>query len=79
MRKVYETKHRSAVELNGDRVTIYFDWLEEPDACIDCKPNPDPAEIESGVLSWSCDVCDGGSAELKRIDCAANNTKFFTH
>lgn len=71
MRKLYESNHGSDIELNGDRVTIYFDWLEEPGACADCRPNPDPAEIESGVLSWSCDYCNGGSTELKRIDCEA--------
>lgn len=61
---VYHTKHGSTVTVSGKHSGIFsvsFDWLEEDNACIDCRVNPVPSD---GRLTWDCDVCGGGSAEL---------------
>lgn len=39
---------------------VQFDWLEEENACLDCRPN---AYDDDGYLTWTCEVCGGGSAE----------------
>ena len=64
----YTTKNGSTVIIHGrhgGKVSVEFDWLEEDNACCDCVVNPYP---EDGFLTWSCDVCGGGSAELIRMD-----------
>lgn len=61
----YRTRHGSIVKIFNGRATINFDWYEEPDACYDCRVEPYP---EDGNLIWHCDYCEGGSAELLKID-----------
>jgi hypothetical protein len=63
---IYVTPHGSMVTLshNGGRSVVEFDWLEE-DACPDCAVNPYP---EDGFLTWSCETCPGGCAQLLRLE-----------
>jgi hypothetical protein len=63
----YTTAHGSTLEISGKHGgigTISFDWVEEPGACPDCRPNPYPDEDR---LTWSCDECGGGSALLTPV------------
>lgn len=63
----YKTAAGSTMTISGQHGGISrvdFDWLEEG-ACPDCCPNG--YEVE-GYLTWSCDVCGGGSARLEPID-----------
>lgn len=59
----YSTKHGSTLHLsrNGGRASVCFDWVEEPNACCECTVEPYP---DDNRLTWGCDECDGGSAEL---------------
>lgn len=60
----YRTTAGSEVVISGEtglRVETTFDWVEEPDACCDCVVETHPHD---GQLNWSCDVCEGGSADL---------------
>lgn len=62
----YRTAKGSTVTVSGKYSGIFsvdFDWLEE-DACSDCEVDPVPSD---GRLTWSCEYCDGGSAELAEI------------
>ena len=61
----YRTKAGSIVEISGkysSKVSVEFDWFEEI-ACCDCRVNPYP---DDGRLTWSCEYCGGGSAELTK-------------
>ena len=61
----YRTAHGSTVVVSGKHsgeFRVEFDWLEEPNACLDCRVNPVPVD---GVLTWECDECGGGSAALR--------------
>lgn len=61
----YQTKNGSEVIVSGEHSGIYdiaFDWLEEDNACIECRPS-----VHDGYLTWSCEYCGGGSAELNRV------------
>lgn len=61
---VYSTAAGSTVKLSGRHGGIAetaFDWFEEPDACCECRVDPYP---QDGRLTWECDYCGGGSAEL---------------
>lgn len=65
----YRTKAGSTVEVYGQysgRVRVSFDWLEEPDACCDCQVEPYPEHWgdDEYRLTWSCEICGGGSATL---------------
>lgn len=64
----YKSKAGSRVITDGYYIQIYFDWIEEDDACVDCEPNVDPAEVMSGVLSWTCEVCGGGCTEIRKVE-----------
>lgn len=62
----YRTMAGSEVLVSGMYGGIYsisFDWVEEENACVDCKPS-----VHDGYLTWSCDLCGGGSAELKKVE-----------
>jgi hypothetical protein len=66
---LYRTKAGSTVEISGTHAGIsrvYFDWLEEPNACIECEVNPYPELWDEGKyhLTWSCEEGCGGNAEL---------------
>ena len=66
----YRTKAGSTVILSGQHcgiATVDFDWLEE-NACCDCVPSPYPVD---GYLTWECDYCGGGSAELEEVSTGA--------
>jgi hypothetical protein len=63
----YHTRAGSTVTVSGPHSGIFevaFDWLEEPNACFDCRVNPVPVD---GWLTWHCDRCGSGSAELIEI------------
>ncbi len=67
----YKTQAGSIVRISGKHsgiAEVEFDWLEE-DACIECEPNPYP-EDDGGrlILTWSCDYCGGGKAELTLLE-----------
>ena len=47
--------------LHGGRSRVEFDWVEEPDACCDCRVQP--YEVD-GQMVWDCDYCGGGRADL---------------
>lgn len=69
----YKTAAGSTVELsgrNGGISLVNFDWLEEPNACIDCQADPYPEDFGTGelYLTWSCSNCEGGSALLTPLD-----------
>lgn len=62
----YVTEHGSEVRISGEhsgKVVCWFDWVEEPNACIECRVDPYPDD--EGFLTWECDHCGGGRAELK--------------
>jgi len=61
---IYKTKNGSTVEIcgkYGKAYRIYFDWLEEEYACLDCKPY-----YADNKLMWCCEECGGGWAELEK-------------
>jgi hypothetical protein len=61
---VYSTKAGSTFTIKGSSYDGYFDAFEEPNACCDCQfSDIDMSEIEP-TISWSCDYCGGGNAEL---------------
>ena len=63
-KKTYTTKNGSTVTIIGKGgYEISFDWFEEDNACIDCVPE----YIEYKELTWSCDYCGGGCAELTEV------------
>lgn len=74
----YCTRDGSTVKLSGTHggiSVVDFDWFEEPNACIDCHPDPYPehwGSDEQGKqehrLVWSCGECGGGSATLTAVD-----------
>jgi hypothetical protein len=69
----YTTAAGSTVELsgtNGGISRVTFDWLEEPEACSECDPNPYPEEGAEGrlYLTWYCNLCEGGGALLSPAD-----------
>ena len=47
---------------HGGISEVVFDWVEE-EACIECKPEP---YDDGGWLTWTCEVCGGGSAKLEK-------------
>ena len=60
----YRTAAGSEMHISGAHSGISkveFDWSSEPDACCDCVPEP---YEHGGRLHWSCDFCEGGSAQL---------------
>jgi hypothetical protein len=64
----YRTAAGSTLKISGKHggiVEVDFDWLEEPDACLDCSPSPYPDE---DFLTWQCDYCGGGSAQLFPVE-----------
>ena len=63
----YRTAAGSEMWISGERggiSRVEFDWLEEA-ACCDCRPD---AYEHDGRLTWTCDVCGGGSAELVLVE-----------
>lgn len=58
----YRTAAGSELEVkpNGG-CTVWFDWFEEPDACVECRPDPMPDD--EGYLVWSCDEHNGGKSK----------------
>jgi hypothetical protein len=65
----YRTKAGSTVELtgmSGGISRVSFDWLEEPNACIECHVDVTPQDWGDGThhLVWWCEHCSGGSAVL---------------
>lgn len=61
---LYKTEAGSFVKVDGKFGgihTIDFDWLEEPNACVDCG---NICVDHEGLLQWSCDKCGGGEAVL---------------
>ena len=66
----YRTAAGSEMWISGDYggiSRVNFDWLEEG-ACCDCEAQP--YEFD-GMLSWHCEECGGGSAQLYPADPAA--------
>ena len=67
---LYRTTAGSTVELSGTHggiSRVLFDWLEESNACIECRVDPYPqSEDFQGhfCLVWECDHCGGGYARL---------------
>ncbi len=66
----YRTKAGSTLEVYGAHsgcVRVEFDWLGEDHACFDCTVEPYPEDWGDGTyhLTWHCDYCGGGSAELE--------------
>lgn len=59
----YKTEHGSTMVISkdGGKSQVEFDWFEEPNACCDCTV--DAYEMD-GRMVWSCDYCEGGSADL---------------
>ena len=68
----YRTKHGSFVEISGEHGGIAkaeFDWLEEPNACDSCCVDPYPEwDMDRWILTWECDVCDGGFAKIFPVE-----------
>ena len=63
----YRTAAGSEMRISGERggiSEVLFDWIEEA-SCADCRPE---AYEQDGRLTWGCDVCDGGSAELVIVE-----------
>lgn len=63
----YRTAAGSQMWISGDhggRSVVEFDWVEEG-ACCDCQAQP--YEVD-GMLTWHCDECDGGCAQLYPAD-----------
>ena len=50
---------------HGGVSELWFDWLEEPDACSDCVAEPYDVD---GYLVWNCKICQGGKSKLKPKD-----------
>ena len=69
-KKTYKTKNGSTVTIIGNGgYEIGFDWFEEDNACVDCVVSEDINDIVfDKKLTWSCDYCIGGSAELKEVE-----------
>jgi hypothetical protein len=66
---LYRTKAGSTLEISGPHAGIFrlsFNWIEEPGACLDCKPSPEPEEWCAGDwrITWSCGYHQSGSARL---------------
>lgn len=59
----YRTEAGSTMQIskNGGVSHVSFDWVEEPNACCDCSV--DAYEMD-GRMVWTCDYCEGGSADL---------------
>jgi hypothetical protein len=68
----FKTAHGSIVKLSGKhrgKSVVDFDWFEEPEACIECCVAPYPEDIDGKLfLTWCCEECDGGQAELIPIN-----------
>jgi hypothetical protein len=66
----FKTEHGSELHVN-DRITVVsldFDWFEEPNACIECSPEPYPDKDDGEYwLTWHCEDCGGGRAKLTEI------------
>jgi hypothetical protein len=66
----YRTKAGSTVTITERGCETSFDWVEEPGACCDCRPNRFPDD--EGYLKWTC--CsfdsdhDGGKAKLEPVE-----------
>jgi hypothetical protein len=64
----YVTSAGSTVDIRGQHsgiAEVHFDWLEEG-GCIDCHVNAYPETDGEGLyLTWNCETCGGGRAELK--------------
>ena len=68
----YRTKAGSTVEISGKYggvAKVTFDWFEEDNACPDCDvyPYPQWQGGERWDLTWACEVCDGGFAEIEPV------------
>lgn len=63
----YRTAAGSEMRISGEhggKSVVEFDWLEEG-ACCDCVAQPYEAD---GMLTWHCEECGGGSAQLYPAD-----------
>lgn len=59
MRRTLKTKAGSTVILDGERVSISFDWFEEDHACIDCEVDADLTRATGWrQLMWRCEADD---------------------
>ena len=69
---IYRTLSGSTVTVSGEHsgiAVVEFDWLEETNACFECKPNPMPEDDGDRIhLTWSCDYCGGGTAILHEVE-----------
>jgi hypothetical protein len=66
---IYYTRAGSRLEVSGKhggRFSLEFDWMEEPGACIDCVPDPEPEEFgpEDFRIVWRCALHSSGNAQL---------------
>jgi len=65
----YQTINGSTVKVFGEyggKVKVNFDWLEEKNACCDCRVEAYPEQFDEKDwrLVWNCDECGGGNAKL---------------
>lgn len=63
----YRTAAGSQMWISGEHggiSRVEFDWCEEG-ACPNCRAS---AYEYDGRLMWHCDECNGGSAELTRVE-----------
>jgi len=63
----YRTANGSEMWISGAHggvSRVEFDWLEEPNACCDCRVD---AYERNGCMHWTCDFCGGGFAELQPV------------
>lgn len=67
----YKTAAGSTLVVSGKHsgiFTVEFDWFEEG-ACVDCAVNTRPDyDEESWWLTWDCDECGGGRAQLIEVE-----------
>lgn len=64
---VYKTKRGSTMTISGRSGgvnQVYFDWVEEPNSCVECRPEE---YDDNGYLVWGCNYCGGGKAKLTKF------------
>lgn len=54
IKKTYTTEAGSTVKTKGKTIEISFDWFEEHNACVDCKPCFDCSDEK--FLIWTCNI-----------------------
>jgi len=66
---VYETEAGSTVViLGGQPKSGRFNWFDEENACFECEADSTPVpDIDRLLLTWGCNYCEGGCAELKMV------------